>query len=157
MVRSIQAALFLAYCGSAIAGDAGDLHRAIAAACQCSIISVSVGDPANRATWKVQYDPSTTAGQQATGNAVLASFNMQAPGVPQTVSSMGAKVALERAGLLTAVQNWVNTQNAETQLIWNTAANFNRNSNLISNGAAALGLTSAQLDALFITAATINP
>ena len=70
---------------------------------------------------------------------------------------MQAKVALSRAGLLTAVQSWVNTQSAETQLIWNTAPSFSRSSGIIMAGAAALGLTSAQVDALFITAATINP
>jgi hypothetical protein len=77
--------------------------------------------------------------------------------VPQEVSVMGAKVALSRAGLLTTVEAWINTQSAERQLIWNTATTFRRDSALIAAGAAALGLTSAQLDALFITAATINP
>jgi hypothetical protein len=88
-------------------------------------------------------------------NAVIAA--LPAANVPLEVSVMGAKVALSRAGLLPAVQAWVSTQSAERQLIWNTATTFRRDSALIAAGAAALGLTSAQLDQLFITAATVNP
>jgi hypothetical protein len=77
--------------------------------------------------------------------------------VPQIIGAMNAKVALSRAGLLAAVQTWINGQSAERQLIWNTATDFRRDSPLIAAGAAALGLTSDQLDALFITAATIQP
>lgn len=77
--------------------------------------------------------------------------------VPRSVSAMQAKVALSRAGLLTQVQTWINGQDAETQLIWNSAPTFSRNSTLLANAAAALGLTSAQVDALFATAAGIAP
>lgn len=77
--------------------------------------------------------------------------------IPKVVSSMQAKVALSRAGLLAQVQTWVNSQDAETQLIWNSAIVFQRNSQLIANAAAALGLSSATVDQLFVTAAAINP
>jgi hypothetical protein len=98
-----------------------------------------------------------TPAQQTTLNAVLAAHNPNTPAVPQVIGAMNAKVALSRAGLLASVQTWVNTQSAERQLIWNTATDFRRDSPLIAAGAAALGLTSAQLDQLFITAATIQP
>jgi hypothetical protein len=87
--------------------------------------------------------------------AVVAYLNR--PPVPQVVSSMQAKVALSRAGLLTNVENWVNAQSAETQLIWNTATTFSRDSQLLNTAAGALGLSSAQVDQLFVTAASINP
>jgi len=77
--------------------------------------------------------------------------------VPLAVNAMQAKVALSRAGLLSSVQAWVNSQDAETQLIWASAQSFNRSSTLIGNAAAALGLSSAQVDALFVSAAAINP
>lgn len=77
--------------------------------------------------------------------------------IPSPVSRMQAMVAMSRAGLLTSVQNWITTQDAETQLIWNTATDFSRSSTLLNNAATALNLTSAQVDQLFITAATIVP
>jgi hypothetical protein len=153
----------LLYASTAHAADSGDLYRAVVTACGCVVVGTSVGTPTDRSTWTITYDPGTSAPQRAAGNAVLASFNMlgasapPAPGVPPVIGSMNAKVALLRAGLLPAVQAWVNTQSAEQQLIWNTATNFRRDSTLIADGAAALGLSSAQLDQLFITAATIQP
>jgi hypothetical protein len=99
---------------------------------------------------------SLTPAQETTLEAVIAAHNPAKAGVPQSISSVQAKVALLRAGLLGSVEAWVNTQGAETQLVWNTTPAFNRNSGLIATGGAALGMTSAQLDALFITAAGIN-
>ena len=91
------------------------------------------------------------------GSPAPAAFVAPPAPVPQTISAMQAKVALSRAGLLTSVQTWVNSQSAETQLIWNSASSFDRGSALIASAAVALGLTSAQVDALFVTAAAINP
>jgi len=82
---------------------------------------------------------------------------MAKPVVPQSVSRLQAMVALSQAGLLAAAQNWVATQDATTQLIWNSASTFSRQSALLATAAAALGWTSDQVDQLFITAATINP
>ena len=74
-----------------------------------------------------------------------------------TVTRMQALVALSRAGILTSVQTWVASQSVETQLVWNNAPNFSRNSTLLNQAATALGLTPAQIDALFVTAQGINP
>ena len=51
----------------------------------------------------------------------------------------------------------VNSQDATTQLIWSSATTFNRNSALIAAAATALGLSSTQVDALFVAAIGINP
>lgn len=77
--------------------------------------------------------------------------------IPQSVSRMQAMVALSRAGLLAPVQSFVAAQDAETQLIWSSAPDFSRGSVLLARAAAALGLTADQVDALFVTAAAINP
>lgn len=106
-------------------------------------------DPANRD--RVDY-----VAWIAAGNVPDPYVPPPAP-VPQTVSRMQALVALRRAGLLSAVQTWVDSQDAETQLIWTNAPDFSRNSTLLGNAATALGLTSDQVDALFVTAASINP
>lgn len=91
------------------------------------------------------------------GTSVIVKPSYGPPAVPQTVSGLQAKVALSRAGLLTSVQNWINTQSAEVQLEWNTASTFERDSALITRGAAALNLTQQQVDDLFRTAITIKP
>jgi len=92
----------------------------------------------------------------AANDASITAFLAKAA-VPQLVSSMQAKVALSNAGLLSSVETWVNAQDATTQLIWSSAVSFNRGSALIASAAAALGLTPAQVDTLFTTAAAINP
>jgi hypothetical protein len=76
---------------------------------------------------------------------------------PQVVSRMQAMVALGDAGLLGQVQAWVNGQDAATQLIWSNASSFSRSSALLAKAAAALNLTSAQVDQLFVAAAAVNP
>ena len=66
-------------------------------------------------------------------------------------------VALSNAGLLTAVQNWVAGQDATTQLIWANASAFSRGSSLLNGAAAALGLSGAQVEQLFVAAAAVDP
>lgn len=131
---------------------APQLHAAVAKV--APIVGVSIGDPKDKTTWSIQFAPGATAQQISAAQAILQSFSGP---VPQQVSAMQAKVALSRAGLLPIVQTWVNGQDTETQLIWNSATIFNRNSTLIANASAALGLTPAQIDQLFITASAINP
>jgi hypothetical protein len=92
----------------------------------------------------------------AADNAPAAYVQPPAP-APQAVSRMQAMVALSRAGLLTPVQNWVASQDAETQLVWNNAPEFSRGSALLASAATSLGLSADQVDALFTTAAAISP
>lgn len=44
------------------------------------ILGVSIGDPANRATWIVQFDPSATAAQKATAATVVNTVAIDAAG-----------------------------------------------------------------------------
>jgi hypothetical protein len=76
---------------------------------------------------------------------------------PQSVTRLQAMVALSNAGLLGQVQTWIASQDALTQLIWNSATDFSRNSALLASVGAALALTPAQIDALFAAAAKIAP
>jgi hypothetical protein len=93
----------------------------------------------------------------ARGEYEIAPYDAPSPPVPQSVSSMQAKVALSRAGLLQTVEAWVASESGETRLIWNSATVFSRESGLIASAAAALGLTSEQVDDLFRSAAIIDP
>jgi hypothetical protein len=75
--------------------------------------------------------------------------------VPQSVSPLQARRALLAAGLLSQVQTAVAGADQETQLAWEFATSVDRDSAVVASLAAALGLSPAQLDALFTSAAAI--
>ena len=78
------------------------------------------------------------------------------PPVPQEVTSFQAKAALLQAGLLPAVTAYMATAPAFDQLAWAESTTFQRESPTLNRAAAALGMTSAQLDQLFIAASVIQ-
>jgi hypothetical protein len=78
-------------------------------------------------------------------------------GVPQVVTRRQARQALLLAGLLDSVQAAISaipdtTQRRLAQIEWDDSQNFERQRPLLVSLATALGLTSAQLDQLFVTA-----
>ena len=75
--------------------------------------------------------------------------------VPRSVSPLQARRALLAAGLLSQVQTAVAGADQETQLAWEFATSVDRDSAVVASLAAALGLSPAQLDALFTSAAAI--
>lgn len=77
-------------------------------------------------------------------------------GIPQVVTPFQAKAALLQAGLLNTVKAAIASAPAITQLAWSDATEFTRDSPTIATMAGALGLTSAQVDALFVAAAAIQ-
>ena len=54
------------------------LHQAVAGACGNCVVGVSIGDPGNPATWRLDYVPDATAAQQAQAQAALAGFDLSA-------------------------------------------------------------------------------
>ena len=77
--------------------------------------------------------------------------------VPQSVSRAQGKLALIQAGLWPAVITFVDgitdpTQRAYAEVALNDTQEWRRDSPFLASAAAALDLTEAQLDALFITA-----
>lgn len=123
-----------------------------------------------------QIDDATYAAWQAAGNPKANAYTLipdppgpgaqwngsewvlPPPYVPQVVSRFQAKAALLQAGLLTQVETLIAdpATDAVTKLAWAEAVEFYRNSPTIATLAAALGLTSGQIDNLFITAANIS-
>lgn len=79
------------------------------------------------------------------------------PQVPQTVSRFQAKAALSNAGLLAQVETLMSdpATNPIARLAWSDAQEFHRTSPTVAAMAQALGLSDAQLDALFAAAADI--
>ena len=72
------------------------------------------------------------------------------------MSRFQALAALTNAGLYATAQAAVTAAGGITLLAWNNATQFDRTSPTIASLQGALGLTSAQVDALFIAAAQIT-
>ena len=82
---------------------------------------------------------------------------VQTSGVPQSVSRAQGKLALIQAGLWPAAIAFVDgitdpAQKAYAEVALNDTQEWRRDSPFLASAAAALGLSEAQLDALFITA-----
>jgi hypothetical protein len=107
----------------------------------------------------VQFIDPTGAAMGATwnGSIFLAPTPPPTP-VPQCVTAFQAKAALLNTGLYTSVSAYMTSSATPIdQLAWTEAASFQRTDTIISNLMESLGLTNAQLDALFIAAAQISP
>lgn len=80
------------------------------------------------------------------------------PAIPQSVTRFQARAALSRAGLFTTVNSAMVAFpiDDERRLAWEDAQEFRRTSPTMLQMASALGLTDAQLDELFTTAAGIE-
>lgn len=78
--------------------------------------------------------------------------------VQQEVTRFQARAALYNAGLLDSVENYIALSDTPmlVKLAWADAQSFVRTSDMIVSVAAGLGLTDAQVDALFVSAAVIE-
>ena len=83
-------------------------------------------------------------------------FNITPENQPWEVSCMQAKIALNNAGLLDQVETYISTASKNTQLAWELASTFNRNSVLLKELASQLNLTETDIDNLFIAAKEIK-
>ena len=79
--------------------------------------------------------------------------------IPSTVSMRQARLALFQEGLLDQVQSAINAMvepaKTTTQISWDYATEVNRDDDLVVQLSVQLGLTSADLDALFTLASTL--
>lgn len=89
--------------------------------------------------------------------AVVLSYVDPLPAVPQSVTALNGLLAIDQAGLSSAYEAWVNDPArtfAERAFI-NKAQNWRRDDATLGAAAVSLGLSSEQVDALFILAATL--
>lgn len=77
-------------------------------------------------------------------------------GVPTVITPLQGRLALKRAGLLEAVESAIVTANGETQIWWEYATLWHRTHSLLNALASSLGLTSEQVDELFVAAGAIE-
>lgn len=78
--------------------------------------------------------------------------------VPESVTAFQAQAALQLAGLLDTVIDYINQPSTPvlTKLAWDKALHFERHSPMVTTIGTELGLTEQELDNLFIQAATIK-
>lgn len=123
------------------------------------VTNIIVADPAVAASMGAL--PAQGAGIGWTyANGVFTAPPAPAPVVPTSVTRRQARQALLLAGLLDSVDPAIaaipdTTQRKLAQIEWQDSQDFERHRPLLVSLASALGLTSAQLDQLFITAATL--
>lgn len=75
--------------------------------------------------------------------------------IPEVVSMRQARLALLQVELLDEVEAAIANGTRADQITWEYATEVNRGDSLVSNMAAALGLSSSQLDSLFLLASTL--
>lgn len=118
------------------------------------VVNVIEADP--RPDWA---DGWPEAGDAAPGwietDGVLVPPDAPAPPVPELVSAFQARAALLAAGLLDDAEAAVLAVGGQTDIAWEYAVEFRRDSPTIATLGAQLGLTAAQIDDLFRAAALI--
>lgn len=75
--------------------------------------------------------------------------------IPEVVSMRQARLALLQVGIITDVEAAIAQGSQADQITWEYATEVSRGDSLVSNMAAGLGLSSSQLDSLFLLASTL--
>lgn len=91
---------------------------------------------------------------QAELEAIAAAASVPPP-VPKAVTMRQARLALLSAGLLSQVEAAITAAGDAARIEWEYAATVERNWPLVTALAAALGLTSSQVDELFFAASAL--
>ena len=88
--------------------------------------------------------------------ADLEASRIPADTIPQRVTALQGLLAIDEAGMATQYQAWAASPSREfAELAYiDKALHWNRTDPVLIAGATALGLTSDELDALFVSAAT---
>ena len=121
---------------------------------------------ASRVLWDTRTDGPLPeielGGMVREGNVIVfnqlrmdASTAAMTPAVPTQVTMRQARLALLGAGLLDTVETAIMAAGPAAKIEWEYAQEVQRASGLVPAMAIALGMTEAQIDALFVTAATL--
>lgn len=96
-----------------------------------------------------------TAEEEASIRAEWAA-NEAAVIVPVSVTPFQARRALKVSGLLASVETAIAAADDDTRMAWEYASSIERNSPFVATLASALSLSGADLDQLFVLAATFT-
>lgn len=94
--------------------------------------------------------------QQTFENGALVSEVEVPDPVPESVGARALLLALSESGALDGVEAYVQTLSQAEQISWNRAGTFLRTDSMLTAGASALGMSDAQVDALFIRAQQLD-
>lgn len=134
--------------------DPADVLAAVASATD-GVTGLTARNGNAVSTWSLHFASTATAEQKTAATAALLAYVPAAP-VPSVVPLWKARAALRQANVFDAVAAAVAaSNNAVMQEAWEYAAEVRRDSAFIAALAPAIGLTSAQLDTLFIAADSI--
>lgn len=100
-------------------------------------------------------DKATLAARVAELEGQLSS-GVDEDGVPIAITPLQGRLALKHANLLAAVEGAILAANGETQIWWEYATLWHRSHPLLNTLATSLGLSSEQVDELFIAAGAIE-
>ena len=99
------------------------------------------------------YEPTVKSGEVLSVESTLPTLPTV---IPQTITRYQAMIVLHRAGKKGAITSFLqNPSNEEAQIAWEDKEMFERDSQFIADLAPALGMTEAEVDDLFVTAAGI--
>lgn len=117
---------------------------------QQGIVTVTADDGTSREWPIADFEANPAACVAQTGNGITEP-------VPASITASQARVALHRAGLLTSVTALVDNPATDTEIkiFWEYEVTLDRASPALNAMAAALGLTSAQVDDLFRVASQV--
>jgi broad specificity phosphatase PhoE len=76
--------------------------------------------------------------------------------VPPVITAVQARLALTAAGLRQAAEAAIAAGSQDVKDYWQFSTEIRRDNSLLASIATALGLTSAQVDALFVSAAQLG-
>jgi hypothetical protein len=135
--------------------DAARIQALISPICPDTGVTIGVADDPE--TWQLHFGPEATAEQRAAAIAALDAFDPNAPTVPASVKMWQAKAALAAIGKLEPANAAIAAGGSDPlKLAWEYATDISRASASVAAIAGVLGMTSAQVDALFIGAAAIE-
>jgi hypothetical protein len=116
------------------------------------ISGVSIGRPGDKGTWRVDFAPEVTQSEREAAAAVIAAIDADAPEVPLSVTPYQARLALNAAGLRDAAEAAVAAAPRDIRDAWEYAISIERYSPFVAEIGAALGLSDAEIDQLFVAA-----
>lgn len=134
------------------------LHEIIAAV--APIMGVSIGDPADKATWRVDFDPAATIEQRNAAKALLVGYDITSLPIPAISKAQCLlwlltinKTEADIDALIAAIPDAGNR--AVAQIVWKHREPFHRSHPLFNQIGADLGLSPSQIDDAFRAAALL--
>ena len=115
-----------------------------------------MGDRYDKETWKITYVKTPDRDQQKQLSDIIDSFDPRERKVPSSCTPYQARVVLDQVGLLDKVEEMVAQGPKPLQYAWYYGISVERDSPMIKQLGSALGLSSSQIDDLFIQAQQVQ-